>query len=253
MSDLSYHGSQALKEERIGIIRGHRAAERLMQGATGTPSLGEKGCAVACTVDGYHHARYPVELGISGAWAYLEDAVFEGLSVAEAQLWPERFLSAVPVGVDLWPAYHRVTGRILLEVALPAAQASGEPPKTLAPVEAAIRQVAGLYEHAAQGRVVSPTFAYWHAWGASMAWSAAESAAESAAWSAAWSAAESAARSAAESAARSAAESAAESAARSAAESAARSAAWSAAWSAARSAAWGKIARIVVEELEASS
>lgn len=218
----TYHGDVNLKASRVALVRAHREADLLAQGATGKPSTGQKGCAVACTVDGYDHYRYPVELGIPVAWAMLEDAIFEGLSAEDSRLWPEQFLDAVPVGVDLWPAYHRVIQRLLLEIALPTAKASGEPAATLTPVVAAIERVAALHGDASQARIVSLSRTYWDAFHAHPG---------------------------SESAARSAARSAAESAAESAAWSAAGSAAWSAAGSAARSAAGKRIAGIVLEEV----
>src|SRR5690349_2770033 len=92
----AFHGSEDLKRARIAVVRKHRELDRLAQGATGVPSRGQRGCAVACTVDGYDHGRYPTELGIPVDLAYLEDRLFERMSVEDGQSWPERFLEAIP-------------------------------------------------------------------------------------------------------------------------------------------------------------
>lgn len=60
-----------------------------------------KGCAVGCTIHSGDHSTYEDELGIPTWLAYLEDAVFEGLPNEYAMTWPEKFLEAIPVGVDL--------------------------------------------------------------------------------------------------------------------------------------------------------
>jgi hypothetical protein len=186
---LTFHGKESLKQERVALVRAHREADLLIQGATGNPANGEKGCAVACTVNGYDHYRYPEELGLPVPWAYLEDAIFEGLSKEDAAEWPTQFLEAVPVGVDLWPTYHRVIARVLRELSKPTAKSCGEPEATLKPVLESIEQIAVLHDEAARGDTVSLSRVYWDTYyeyiDRSAAWSAAESAAD-AAWSAAW-------------------------------------------------------------------
>lgn len=60
-----------------------------------------KGCAIGCTLEGYDHERYPIELGIPVELAHLEEQIFEGLSNGEAKDFPLEFLEAIPLGADL--------------------------------------------------------------------------------------------------------------------------------------------------------
>ena len=173
--------------------------------------------------------------------AYLEDSIFESMENGEAQKWPERFLTAIPVGVDL----EQIKPKFLLWL--------------LTNKEHGCIRYVDNEKFPEVVKAIMQTAAYLGNWIAvgepdEAARSAARSAAWSAAESVAWSAAESVAWSAAESVAWSAARSAAWSAARSAAWSAAESVAWSAAesvaWSAARSAAWSAAAQHLLELLK---
>jgi len=257
----AYHGDPAIKAKYLDRVRAHAAADALTQGVGWKNG---KGCAIGCTLEAYDHSRYPIELGLPEWLARLEDAIFEGLSHAEAMTWPESFLEAIHPGADLEPVRHKLAlRRIDRLIALQNSSAGkhGEAiDAVIAQTVAALQQVRRCHEAEVGGDVCDVS-----------ARSAAASAAESAAWSAARSAAASAASSASESAwsawsaARSAAESAAWSASASAwsaawsasesAWSAARSAwsaAWSAsesAWSAARSAAWRQEASDLLEML----
>jgi hypothetical protein len=276
----TYHGQQTIKDRYIARVKAHRSADLLQKGATGNPAMGQKGCAVACTMNRYDHYAYPGEIGVPMCLAYLEDAIFEGLPVEDAMRWPEEFLEAIPVGADPWPAIHRIPSRILLEVGLPSALAVEPKGPSADAVEKAIRDIAALHIDAASGKVPSVWRAWQDAWdktwlepgqaaGAAAwaaAWAAARAAARDAARAAAWAAARAAARTAARDAARTAARSAAESAraaawaaTESAAESA-RAAAWAAtesaaesaraaAWAAAGAAAYQKMRDIALEEL----
>jgi len=95
---LTFHGKQELKDERIAQVRAHRLADQLVKGQYWQDG---KGCAVGCTIHSSDHRAYETELGIPVELAYLEDTIFENLSNGKAMLWPERFLRAIPVGVDL--------------------------------------------------------------------------------------------------------------------------------------------------------
>jgi hypothetical protein len=207
----AFHNDAAIKARYIARVNAHALADELIQG-TGWETNGvTRGCAIGCTLDAYDHSLYPIELGLPEWLAYLEDAIFEGLPVADAKTWPARFLAAIPVGADVEPVRWQST-KLRMKKLLPALIKNKE--SYARECESALRGVIALCDRHLAGEFTS-------------AESAAESAAKSAAESA-WSAAGSAAGSAAWSAAGSAAGSAAESA-----WSAARSA-----WSAARSAAW---------------
>jgi hypothetical protein len=107
MTLLAYHNDPALKTSVLAQMGAHRAADDLVQGCYWERG---KGCAVGCLThksDG-GHALYPKRWGIPVVLAHLEDRIFEGLSAEDARAWPERFLSAIPVGADLslvWPRF----------------------------------------------------------------------------------------------------------------------------------------------------
>ncbi len=254
---IAFHGQQEIKNLYLSRVRAHAAADEIIKGCYWENG---KGCAVGCTIHGDSHHAYEKELGIPVQIAYLEDTLFENLTNGDAKQFPEKFLSAIPVGANLSHIIPKFFVWLLLDPERGVIRFAD--PR----VEPAIRQVADYHQKILDGFWKDAESA------ARSAWSAAESAARSArsaarsarstAWSArsaAWSAAESAAWSA-RSAARSAwsaAESAAESAARSA-----RSAAWSArsaacsarsaarsAWSAAESAQYKAMAEKLLQLL----
>ena len=98
----AYHGSPEIKAKYLARVRRHREADELIKGQYWRNG---KGCAVGCTLEERfaeaRHAAYETDLGIPVALARLEDSIFEGLQDSEAQLWPERFLSAIQPGADL--------------------------------------------------------------------------------------------------------------------------------------------------------
>jgi hypothetical protein len=95
---IAFHGDPAIKAKYLARVAEHRRLDNLVRGATGHNG---KGCAVWCTLNKYQHLAYESELGIPRAIAWLEDGLFESLPLAIAMKWPERFLSAIPVGADL--------------------------------------------------------------------------------------------------------------------------------------------------------
>ena len=95
---LTFHGNPEIKEERIAQVRAHRLADQLIHGQYWEDG---KGCAVGCTIHSSDHHAYETELGIPEELAWMEDRIFESLPNGQAMTWPERFLEAIPVGVDL--------------------------------------------------------------------------------------------------------------------------------------------------------
>jgi len=95
---LTFHGKKELKDQRIAKVRMHRLADQLVKGTYWEDG---KGCAIGCTIHSGRHQDYETELGIPVELAYLEDRIFELLPNGKAMMWPERFLDAIPVGVDL--------------------------------------------------------------------------------------------------------------------------------------------------------
>ena len=95
---ISFHGKQEIKDKYLSRVIAHRKADAIIQG-TGWHK--GKGCAVGCTLESYDHSRYPIELGLPEWLARLEDEIFENIPKKKAIVWPEKFLAAIPVGVDV--------------------------------------------------------------------------------------------------------------------------------------------------------
>lgn len=101
----AYNNDPALKTDLLNQMRVHRKADAVISGRYWE---GGKGCAVGCLThdpDGGHD-KYE-QWGIPKELAYLEDVLFESLPKKEALVWPERFLSAIPVGADLSGIWHQ--------------------------------------------------------------------------------------------------------------------------------------------------
>lgn len=105
---LSFHNDPKIKEKYLARVKTHREQDAIIQG-TGWEN--GKGCAVGCTLEDYKHSLYPIELGLPVWLARLEDAIFEGLPLSVAVLWPERFLSAINVGSNLDKVLHQLSIR----------------------------------------------------------------------------------------------------------------------------------------------
>lgn len=146
---LAYHADPALKEATLAHMRAHREADRIVQRQYWERG---KGCAVGCLThdpNGGHHL-YPERWGIPEVLARLEDRIFEGLSPEEAQLWPERFLSAIPVGADLSGVWPRFAHALLVDPAHGVARLCPEGSDQ----RVAVERVAGLFERLIRGEVV---------------------------------------------------------------------------------------------------
>jgi len=97
---LAYHNDEKLKAKTLREMRQHQKADEIIQGQYWEDG---KGCAVGCLTKDPSggHEKYPTLWGIPEPLAYLEDTLFESLSVEDSKEWPARFLSAIPVGADL--------------------------------------------------------------------------------------------------------------------------------------------------------
>ena len=93
-----------VKEKYLSRVRAHASADEIIKGQYWEDG---KGCAVGCTIHSSDHDKYEKLLGIPRWLAYLEDSIFEGLPNGEAKNFPEQFLSAINVGADLTPVYHK--------------------------------------------------------------------------------------------------------------------------------------------------
>jgi len=95
---ISFHGDSKIKEKYLARVKRHREADNLVRGIGWENG---RGCAVGCTLENYDHKAYETELGVPEWLARVEDTLFEGMSKDDAMEWPERFLKAIPIGVDL--------------------------------------------------------------------------------------------------------------------------------------------------------
>ena len=112
----AFNNDAQLKSDLIAEVIKHREADAIVKGYYGDMSDNEfKGCAVGCSLHSYaiikgvvldtsDHKIYE-QFGIPELLAKLEDAIFEGLPSTHNKKWPEQFLSAIPVGADLYTVW----------------------------------------------------------------------------------------------------------------------------------------------------
>lgn len=133
---IAFHGEPKLKDAAVARLREHREADLLVRGTYWSPvGHGERhrvyqGCAVGCLVAEAvcrrgrntlrfvgrldYLAAYEEFFGIPSVLAQIEEGLFEGsygpvpgitrVYAPPPELyvtWPERFLTAIPVGADL--------------------------------------------------------------------------------------------------------------------------------------------------------
>src|SRR5687768_13798134 len=143
---LAFHGDPKIKTRYLNRVRRHAAADQIVRGSYWD---GFRGCAVGCTIHGSDHGKYETELGIPRILAKLEDGIFESLPLERALTWPAEFLKAPAVGADLSMVWPRFAVWLLVDpehgIVKYARNAKGE---------AAIRQVAELYQQVVDGGAV---------------------------------------------------------------------------------------------------
>lgn len=190
---LSFHNDPKIKEKYLARVKDHRENDNLIQG------LGWKngrGCAVGCTLQNYDHSRYPIELGLPEWLARLQDNIFEKLEKTEAMEWPEKFLEAIAVGVDVEIVRHKIAvkrmDRLLVIQNKLLENNSDKIKKIILQSISAINLVKKCHESEINENFCDLSKALSAVMSIE---SAARSEAWSASWSASWSAAESAARS----------------------------------------------------------
>lgn len=142
---ISFHGDEQIKQKYLTRVRNHRLADQIVQGVYWEDG---KGCAVGCTVHSSNHWAYQDELGIPNQLAYVQEFLFENMSNADAKMFPERFLRAIPVGVDLYPAFWKFVLFALLDEKNGLSSLGNHR-------DADTRQVADFYEMALDGREIS--------------------------------------------------------------------------------------------------
>ena len=103
-ANRAYHADAALRDRVLAATAEHARLGQVVQGTYGD-DLG-RGCAVGCLcadvgVRRGDHAGLSVALGWPETMLRLMDRLHEGLTPAEARLWPGRVVAAVQVGADL--------------------------------------------------------------------------------------------------------------------------------------------------------
>lgn len=142
---LSYHDNETTKAEHVMLAMFHRESDRLRSGSYGDAVAGT-GCSVGCLAMDRglrrdDHAGLAAAVGLPEWFVRLQDSVFEGLPDFAKADWHVALAEAVPVGLDLQPAYHRICARILREVTWPASKPDDE-----WGCAQAVRLVASLHE-----------------------------------------------------------------------------------------------------------
>ena len=117
---LSYHNDEKIKQETIKRAKAHVKADMLLKGSY-WDSGESKGCSVGCHahelgLGSSDHNGMAEKLGWPEWLVHLQDAIFEGLGNGDSAQWHIDIVSAVPVGAELRPAYHRICARILREI-----------------------------------------------------------------------------------------------------------------------------------------
>jgi viroplasmin and RNaseH domain-containing protein len=105
---LSFHNDIKVKKKYLARVRRHSKLGNIVQNRRWQDG---KGGAVGCTLEHYDDERYPIELGLPIWLARLEEEIFYNLPVDEAKRWPEKFLKAIPVGVDTEIVRHQLAVR----------------------------------------------------------------------------------------------------------------------------------------------
>jgi len=134
-------------------MRGHQAADRLVQGEYWDDG---KGCAVGCAMRSldpnaapHDHARYAEMIGAPEMLVRLEDCIFEGLPGALAIEWPVRFTIALRDSGADEEALRRACVRFLHAASSRGLDRYGDT-ETRAPMSADEERVAALRARSAR-------------------------------------------------------------------------------------------------------
>ena len=116
---LAYHNDPERKARFLAELKAHQQADRFLR-CTYWDKDDQRGCAVGCSIESItrhidttvqinhnDHAGLADWLGIPTALAFLEDRLFEGVTIERSKTWPVEFAEAIPVGADLSMAMPR--------------------------------------------------------------------------------------------------------------------------------------------------
>lgn len=124
----AYHNDPQLKADFVSQIEWHAQEDRITQGVYWEEPT-KLGCAVGCSIESMarikgvtldedshaNHALYEEYIGVPRVLAHLEDAIFEGLPLDRATVWPAVFAQAIPVGADLSQVWDLFAIRLLTD------------------------------------------------------------------------------------------------------------------------------------------
>lgn len=184
---LSFHNDIKVKKKYLERVRRHSKLGNIVQNRRWKDG---KGGAVGCTLENYDHSRYPIELGLPEWLARIEDKIFEGLPVDEAKRWPEKFLEAIPVGVDTEIVRHQLAVRRmdrLIKLQEELLVKRDRLKSVIKKIIAAINMVKTCHEAEVNKTVCEISFADAELSARAAAMSAVRSAVRSAEWAAEWS------------------------------------------------------------------
>ena len=126
----AFVNTEVTKEEVLVSLAEHRKADRLIKGYYWRNG---RGCAIGCTIHDFWPGAeddcvvYESLFGIPYDLAYLEDGIFENLPHELSQVWPERFMTAVPIGANLTWVVREFVYWLLSGTDSPIAQWHDEP------------------------------------------------------------------------------------------------------------------------------
>ena len=148
---LSFHNDPAIKAKYLARAIAQRKAGGMTQDEKCKKG---KGCVDECTVENHAHCIYPSAIGLPEWLAYFEDVIFQQLSPEDDVLWPERFLAAIPVGVNLEKIRHVLSIKRLnklIELQLKNKKSSPALEKIISDVIAALDLVKKCHEAELKG------------------------------------------------------------------------------------------------------
>jgi hypothetical protein len=105
----AFENTVITKEELLKELRWHKDQDNF---AKGNYFIDGKGCAVGCSLESVarlkniklsysNHKEYEKLFNIPEWLAFLEDRIFEGVSVERSKSWPIEFIDAINIGADL--------------------------------------------------------------------------------------------------------------------------------------------------------
>src|SRR3972149_4523567 len=125
---LTFHGDAKLKEDLLAEIMKHQQADRIVQGTYVNDNKKDlwRGCNIGCAIKSLNdlkltrfllddHSIFPEQFGIPVIIALLSDFIFEDLSFQESKTFPYKFMSAIPVGVDIDPVWKKLLAWSLID------------------------------------------------------------------------------------------------------------------------------------------